>query len=345
MKIVISNEYNAAHNLALEEYLARTAREENAVLFLWQNEKSVIIGRNQNPYMECDMSYADNNRIPVVRRMSGGGAVFHDRGNLNYSVIYKKELLSKESVTDYVIQSLLNAGIRVTKNGRNDIGIDEKKVSGTAFYQRDGFICQHGCILIKSDLDVLEKVLKPDMDKVVSKGIHSVRARVANISDYNSNICVDDVKNALISNFKRLLDSGYCSNDACIGKREVSPSYLKEEEYNEILKKYLSDDWNMRKKIDMRYSIRSRFPWGDCTIVFLTDCSVIRNVYIFSDVLEESIIQTVTAALKGTDFSKDLILKELRKIMNETKNTRDRNILSDITALTEKELGIHDSGR
>lgn len=341
MKIVISNEYDATYNLALEEYLIKTIREENIVLFLWQNEKSVIIGRNQNPYMECDMSYADNNRISVVRRMSGGGAVFHDLGNLNYSVIYKKDLLSKEYVTDFVIQSLKDVGIGVNKNGRNDIEIDEKKVSGTAFFHRDGVICQHGCILIKSDLEVIEKVLKPNMDKVVSKGIHSVRARVANITDYNADICVDDVKNALISNFKRLLDSNdYRLKNKNVEQREISPSRLNEREYNEILEKYLSDDWNMRKKIDMRYSIRSRFSWGDCTIVFLTDCAVIKNVYVFSDVLEENTIQTVTTALEGTIFSKDKILKKLRQIMTDANDDRDRDIMSDIIELTIKELPV-----
>lgn len=343
MKIVVSSRYDAVYNLALEEYLTRKASQEGVILYLWQNNKAIIIGRNQNPYLECDIAYAKRNSIPIIRRMSGGGAVYHDIGNLNYTVIYESGLFTKGSVTDYLLLSLADVGIIAKKTGRNDIEIDGKKVSGTAYYHGCGFVCQHGCILVNTDLDKIGMALSPDTDKITSKGIKSVRARVANVSEFNAGVDINILQTSLIRNLKMLLiNTHFYSESLEIDKQEIDPLSITDDAYRAILEKYSSDNWNLRKKIDMTYSLHSRFEWGDCTVYILSDCDVIEDIYFFSDALDGSIFQIISLALRGIPFERKMMIEKLERVMDETISKMDKTIISDIISLITEEFTIHE---
>ncbi len=174
------------YNLALEEYVFSRMSRENEYLLLWQNDNAVIIGRHQNTAAEIDPKYVNEHGIRVVRRMSGGGAVYHDLGNLNFSFIVDADNGAQVDLRRFCLRianALCALGLDAQVDGRNDILANGCKISGNAQYVRDGRIMHHGTLLFDSDLTVLTQALRPDPEKIKAKGVASVRSRVANIRD------------------------------------------------------------------------------------------------------------------------------------------------------------------
>lgn len=171
------------HNLALEEYVFTSMPRDKEYLILWQNDNAVIIGRHQNTLAEIDESYVQQQGIRVVRRMSGGGAVYHDLGNLNFSFIVDAagSQVDLERFCLRIALALGELGLDARLDGRNDILAEGCKISGNAQYMKEGRVMHHGTLLFDSDLSVLSKALKPDPEKIRAKGVKSVRSRVANI--------------------------------------------------------------------------------------------------------------------------------------------------------------------
>lgn len=170
-------------NLALEEYVFSCMPRDKEYLLLWQNDNAVIIGRHQNTLAEIDESYVQQQGIRVVRRLSGGGAVYHDLGNLNFSFIVDAEggRVDLERFCLRIALALGELGLDARVDGRNDILAQGCKISGNAQYVKEGRVMHHGTLLFDSDLSVLSKALKPDPEKIRAKGVKSVRSRVANI--------------------------------------------------------------------------------------------------------------------------------------------------------------------
>ena len=171
-------------NLALEQYVFDTLALEDEFFMLWRNRDAVIVGLHQNTAEEVNLAYAEQSGIKIVRRLSGGGAVFHDFGNLNFTFITNAEspeALSGERFYRQISNALSNIGVQSELNGRNDITIDGGKFSGTASYLRDGRLMYHGTLLFDTDFDRMATVLRVSDDKIASKGVSSVRDRVTNI--------------------------------------------------------------------------------------------------------------------------------------------------------------------
>ena len=175
-----------AWNLAVEEYVFDHLPKDRMYVMLWQNDHAIIIGKHQNTLAEINESYVKEQGIRVVRRLSGGGAVYHDMGNLNYTIIAdaREDSLDFGRFCDMVIRALAKAGVQAERNGRNDMTIDDKKFSGNAQYVRGGRIMHHGTILFDSDMSVLAGALRVDPAKIQAKGIKSVRSRVTNVRPY-----------------------------------------------------------------------------------------------------------------------------------------------------------------
>ena len=173
-------------NLAVEEYIFDYLPKDRMYVMLWQNDHAIIIGKHQNTLAEINESYVKAQGIRVVRRLSGGGAVYHDLGNLNYTIIAdaQEDSLDFGRFCDIVIRALAKAGVTAERNGRNDMTIDGKKFSGNAQYVRSGRIMHHGTILFDSDMSVLAGALQVDPSKIQAKGIKSVRSRVTNVRPY-----------------------------------------------------------------------------------------------------------------------------------------------------------------
>ena len=184
MKFLILETKDPYLNLAIEEYLFEHTSDD--VFMLWQNEPTVVIGKNQNAYAEINMNYVAENNINVSRRITGGGAVYHDLGNVNYTFISTKENkgIDFEYFTKPIIEALASLGITAALSGRNDLLIGEKKFSGNAQFTRGSRVLHHGTLLFDSDLNVLISALKVDEEKIKSKAIKSARSRVANLNEY-----------------------------------------------------------------------------------------------------------------------------------------------------------------
>ena len=192
---------NPYHNLALEEMLLENVEKNECILYLWQNKNTVVIGRNQNSWKECKVEFLEENGGNLVRRLSGGGAVFHDLGNLNFTFLVHKENYSVERQLQVIIKALEKFGLKAEKNGRNDITVDGRKFSGNAFYQLKDNCYHHGTLMVNVNMQDLSKYLNVSKDKLKSKGVDSVKSRVINLSSLCEEITISSLKDKLFEAF------------------------------------------------------------------------------------------------------------------------------------------------
>lgn len=220
-KYICSENTSPYYNLALERSLFDFVDEDTVILYLWQNSHTIVIGKNQNAYAECKVDEFIGAGGTLARRPSGGGAVYHDLGNLNFSIICKESIAKEHTYQRIVKEALRFFGIVSEFNGRNDLTVDDKKFSGNAFYVKDDVLCQHGTILINSDFKELSKYLTPDISKLERNHVKSVESRVVNLSEISDKITVESMKEAMIkaTNAVRL---------------EEEPTESKVEEYKKI---------------------------------------------------------------------------------------------------------------
>lgn len=231
-KYICSENTSPYYNLALERSLFDFVDEDTVILYLWQNSHTIVIGKNQNAYAECKVDEFIGAGGTLARRPSGGGAVYHDLGNLNFSIICKESIAKEHTYQRIVKEALSFFGIVSEFNGRNDLTVDDKKFSGNAFYVKDDVLCQHGTILINSDFKELSKYLTPDISKLERNHVKSVESRVVNLSEISDKITVESMKEAMIkaTNAVRL---------------EEEPTESKVEEYKKIFE---NDEWILEGK-------------------------------------------------------------------------------------------------
>lgn len=231
-KYICSENTSPYYNLALERSLFDFVDEDTVILYLWQNSHTIVIGKNQNAYAECKVDEFINDGGNLARRPSGGGAVYHDLGNLNFSIICKESIAKEHTYQRIVKEALSFFGIVSEFNGRNDLTVDDKKFSGNAFYVKDDVLCQHGTILINSDFKELSKYLTPDISKLERNHVKSVESRVVNLSEISDQITVESMKEAMIK----------ATNAVRLGK---APTESKVEEYKKIFE---NDEWILEGK-------------------------------------------------------------------------------------------------
>ncbi len=287
------------YNLAAEEYFLK--KDERDKLILWQNEPSIIIGRNQNTLAEINKEAVDALGIHVVRRMSGGGAVFHDLGNLNYTFITKNDgndFMNFKKFTDPIIDVLGGLGVEATLSGRNDLLIDGRKFSGNAQYVYKDMLLHHGTLMFKVSTDILEKVLAVNEMKIKTKGIASVKSRVTNISEHS------DIS---ISEFKTLVF------DAADGEKYV----LAEEDIAEIKKleaeKYGTWEWNYGFSPKYSYHNAAHFPCGIIELNMDIKNGIIEKALFSGDFFGRMDSAPITEALCGVHHEESEIRKILEK--------------------------------
>ena len=231
-KYICSENTSPYYNLALERSLFDFVDEDTVILYLWQNSHTIVIGKNQNAYAECKVDEFIGVGGTLARRPSGGGAVYHDLGNLNFSIICKESIAKEHTYQRIVKEALSYFGIVSEFNGRNDLTVDDKKFSGNAFYVKDDVLCQHGTILINSDFKELSKYLTPDISKLERNHVKSVESRVVNLSEISDQITVESMKEAMIK----------ATNAVRLGK---APTESKVEEYKKIFE---NDEWILEGK-------------------------------------------------------------------------------------------------
>lgn len=305
-QILVSQTLSPQVNLAFEEYLVSKATSKTDIFFLWQNDETVVIGRNQNPWKECNVPRIKSDNIHMVRRLTGGGAVFHDQGNLNFTFISKY----RDDVIDdnfkVIIEALKQLNIDSSFNGRNDLLVKERKVSGNAFVLNGNIQCHHGTLLVDADLERLKDYLTVSKLKLEAKGIESVRSRVENLKTFNEDLTVDLIVNTLIDTFK------------ADRKTEVNAVYLDESEMKEEIKdfknRYMDWSWNYGSTPKFDVQFNGRFDWGEWEINLNVKNSKIVKATVYTDSNDVRVSEMIQDSLKEIHFEKDQIIERLKGI-------------------------------
>ena len=234
MLIVQSQSTDVYRNLAVEERLLDHAAERGPFLFLCVNSPCVVIGKNQNPWRECRLSLMEQDGVSLARRISGGGAVYHDEGNLNVGVIVPRTEYREEKQYELIFQALEKFGIQASKLRKNSLAVDGKKFSGQAFSFRGQHVLHHGTLLLNSDLARLGRYLGSEIDGIETKAVASVPAEVMNLSAAVPELTVEKLSAALIETFQKMYADGEVQ-DAGIPEMELLP----------IIEKLSSNDWKL----------------------------------------------------------------------------------------------------
>lgn len=269
--------HSPMYNLAMEEYLFRKNIDEN-VLLLWINEPTIVIGKNQNTWNEINIDFVQENDVHVVRRITGGGAVYHDLGNLNFSFISPDDNMAIDfkEINEPIIHALRNMGVPCEFTGRNDLAIKGAKFSGIAQYKTKGRVLNHGTLLFDSDLDVLSNALQVREEKYLSKGVKSVRSRVTNIKPWLDEV-IDTEK------FRdKLLESIELYQQEEV--KQVELTEKEEQEIRELMEsKYMTKAWNYGKSPAFSHVSHQKFPTGTLDLGFIVKDDHIEEMKIFGD--------------------------------------------------------------
>jgi lipoate-protein ligase A len=297
-------------NLALEEYAIKYLNPNEDYVILWQNEPSVIVGRNQNTIEEINLKYIKDNNINVVRRLSGGGAVYHDLGNLNFTFIVKNEkdvVNNFKKFTEPVINALRQFGVNAEFSGRNDITIDGKKFSGNAQYYFGNRLLHHGTILFNSNLSVVQEALNVKQDKIESKGIKSVRSRVTNIYPYLSEkVSIEEFKAALLKFL--IQDENYIEKQYILNMEDLSKvKGLMDSRYSKW-------EWNYGESPEFNIEKGKRYAGGKLDLRLDVYEGGISFIKILGDFFGKKEVSELEALLIGKQYKEELIRKLLTVI-------------------------------
>jgi lipoate-protein ligase A len=307
MKIISNKNINdPTINLALEEYCVRNLNMSDDYLLFYINEPSIIIGKHQNTIEEINSQYVNENGIHVVRRISGGGAVYHDKGNLNFSFMTR---YSHESIHNFrfftgpVIKVLAELGVNAELNGRNDITVSDRKISGNAQFTDTKSMFSHGTLLFDSHLEDVVKALNVKTDKIESKGIKSVRSRVANISEFLSNkMSIDEFR-------QKIINSIFSSQDS------VEYYDLDDEQWNNVMKlsesKYRNWDWNYGRSPEFNIQKVNRFDFGQIDARINVKDGVINSIKIYGDFLGHGELEDLEKKLINKKYEKETLQNSL----------------------------------
>ena len=279
-------------NLALEEALLEEAAPGKCILYLWQNQNTVVIGRNQNCWKECAVEELEQSGGHLARRLSGGGAVYHDLGNLNFTFLASKEDYHLGKHMEVIQRAVRAFGLNAQKNGRNDLTLDGKKFSGNAFYEAKGKCYHHGTILISADKEKAARFLNVDMQKLKSKGVESVRSRIENLQTYCRDVTVENMK------------------------QRMTQEELPRRRIEELERKYRSWEWTYGRKIPFTHTFSRRFSWGDFELQLQVEAGRIENVNVFSDSLDSHMYR-LGENLRGIKYGKAEILQALEAGMEK----------------------------
>jgi len=313
--------------LALEEYLFRHVEKNQVIHFLWQNQNTVVIGRNQNAWKECRCTQLELDGGKLARRLSGGGAVFHDLGNLNFTFIMDRALYDLKKQLKVILEAVKKHEINAEFTGRNDLSVDGRKFSGNAFYFEQDKAYHHGTILIDVDIHMLSAYLQVSKEKIASKGVDSVQARVGNLSSFQPDITIETMKAALMQSFQDLY-----------GEITDSPIFVSESTYDlqKLYQKYSSWEWLYGKTPSFDIILETRFPWGGIELGLSLKKGVIEEANIYSDAMNSFLIGQIALVLTHQSFQVDSMVRAISQLEGVTE---DKMIINDLVTWLSSKAG------
>lgn len=308
LRLLLSESYDPWFNLAVEESIFKQMSTTQRVLFLWRNDKTVVIGRAQNPWKECNTRKMKEDGIKLARRSSGGGAVFHDLGNTCFTFMAAKPEYDKTISTQIILNALNLLGLNVEASGRNDLIIHsddgDKKISGSAYKETADRGFHHGTLLLNANLSRLADYLNPDPKKLQAKGITSVRSRVTNLIEFMPDISHEKICQAIITAFTNYYGES-------VEAEYISPDHLPDlPGFKETFERQSSWEWNFGKAPAFSHLLEERFTWGGVEIHFDIEQGKISSCQIFTDSLQPAPFETLAVKLVDCVYESEAVKQQ-----------------------------------
>ena len=293
LKQLVTDCVDPYRNLAAEKLLTRDVREGECVLFLWRNRRTVVIGRNQNAWEECRVRQLEEDGGRLARRLSGGGAVYHDLGNLNFTFAVRKADYDPGKQAAVICRAVEKLGVAARRTGRNDLEADGRKFSGSAYYEARGRCFHHGTVMVDVDTDALSAYLTVSGAKLRSKGVASVRSRVVNLRELRPEITADRLKASLLEAFGEVYG---------LPVVPLEPGRLEETAVAEEAAVFASDAWLFPPRIPFTAALEDRFAWGGIRLELLVRGDRVVRAECVSDAMDESLVRRIGTLLADCPF-------------------------------------------
>ncbi len=302
--VIRAEETDPYRNLSIEQVLAEILEEDSLILYLWQNQDTVVIGRNQNAWRECRIGLLEEKGGNLARRMSGGGAVFHDLGNLNYTFLCRKEEYNIGWQEEVIHRACKMFGIHTERSGRNDLLVQGRKCSGSAFHHGSGCSIHHGTLLVDSSLEKMIRYLKPPLAKLQAKGVESVSSRVINLKQLNPDLTVSDLKEALEIS---------CSEEYGLKPERIWESDLNTDRMRLWQEHFQSWEWIYGQRLPFSISMERRFVWGDLQLELQVESGLVKHAAVYTDAMDWTVAERISDALVGSRFEPEDLKNNLER--------------------------------
>ncbi|MEN0059299.1 MAG: lipoate--protein ligase [Bdellovibrio sp.] len=300
LTVFLSDSFNPYLNLATEEWIFHNLDPSQQVLFLWRNEETVVIGRNQNPWSECNLAQMKEDKVHLARRTTGGGAVFHDLGNTNFTFLSPRESYKRENNVEIILNALKKFGIEGEASGRNDLLIPfsdgPRKFSGSAYREKKDRAFHHGTLLLHADLSRLGNYLTPNPKKLLAKGKESVRSRVANLNELAEGLRHEQVVETMIKSFENFYNASAEIISLTMDSLQRIP------ELNAQYESLSSWEWLYGTTLEFTHKMDEYLSLGFFDLHFRVEEGLIKDLKIFTDCLYPQLIEDLMERLRGKPY-------------------------------------------
>ena len=293
IRIHIGNSYDPHYNLAVEKRLFDMVGPEECILYLWQNQNTVVIGRSQNPWVECRTSLLESEGGKLARRLSGGGAVFHDIGNLNFTFLVSNDNYDVDRQLSVIQEACRLAGVSVEKSGRNDLLAEGRKFSGNAFYHSGINAYHHGTLMVDVDKEKLQRYLSPSKAKLQAKGIASVRSRVVNLRELSPTLTIETLKEYMVQAFQTIY--GLPASPIELSPKDLVTIQATATEYG-------SWEFLYGTPLPFTFQCEEKFDWGHILLQLQAKGGIIQAAKVYTDAMDWRLANQVEDALTGCRF-------------------------------------------
>ena len=310
LRVFVSESLDVYHNQAIEKYFLDRIEDDEVILYLWQNDRTIVIGANQDAYGECDIEKLEKDGGHLARRITGGGAVYHDKGNLNFTFITPKALYDLSKQEEVILKALDCLGIKAAKTGRNDLVIDGRKFSGHAYYKGKKSCLHHGTLMLEVDEGRLQDYLRVSLAKLHSKNVASVRSRIINLKSVREDLDLDTLKKALIHSAELIYET------------KAEPyTVFDQDELTKLEVQFKDDKWRYGKLYKEGRVVEKRFDFGTVRIVYVMEEDQIKDLSVFTDALDTDLFD---------GLEKRLIGKRIDEIDTKKENKESKAVIESL---------------